>query len=64
VIALWVGAAFCALAALTSWILSRGQRTSEPTAMSDRERERLMLEDSELATAGLVGIEAEQSRSR
>ena len=64
VIALWVGAAFCALAALTSWILSRGQGTSDPTAMSDRERERLMLEDSELATAGLVGIEIEQSRPR
>ena len=64
VTALWVGAAFCALAALTSWILSRGQGTSDPTAMSDRERERLMLEDSELATAGLVGIEIEQSRPR
>jgi hypothetical protein len=57
-----VGAGFCALAALSSWVLSRGRRTIEPGAMSDSERERLMLEEAELATAGLVGIEAEQSR--
>jgi len=32
--------------------------------LSPRARAPLMLEDSELATAGLVGIEIEQSRPR
>jgi predicted MFS family arabinose efflux permease len=62
VTALWVGAGFCALAALFSWVLSRGRPAAEPGAMSDSDRERLMLEEAELATAGLVGIETEQSR--
>jgi predicted MFS family arabinose efflux permease len=61
--ALWVGAAFCVLAAVISWILPRGGRASAAAAtLSARERERLMLEDAELATAGLVGIKADQPR--
>lgn len=61
--ALWVGTAVCALSAVCSWVLSRGDRMTASDAMSRPERERLVLEDAELATAGLVGIEAEQPHS-
>jgi predicted MFS family arabinose efflux permease len=61
VTALWVGVAVCTLAAVNSRLLSRRDEAPPPGAMSAGERERLMREDAELATAGLVGIEPEQS---
>jgi predicted MFS family arabinose efflux permease len=60
VVALWVGTAVCALSAAASWVLSRGEQSTSPHALSTPDRERLALEDAELASAGLVGIEAEQ----
>ena len=59
VTALWVGTAVCALSAGASWLLSRGAQTTAPDSLSARERERLALEDAELAGAGLAGFEAE-----
>jgi MFS family permease len=61
VAALWVGTAVCALSAGASWILSRGQKGVSPQALSAADRERLALEDAELASAGLAGIEADSS---
>jgi hypothetical protein len=60
--ALWVGTVICALAAGVSWLLSRGRAPISPQALAAPERERLALEDAELATAGLVGVEAELQR--
>jgi MFS family permease len=57
VTALWVGTAACALSAAASWLLSRGAGSVSPQAMSAVERERLVREEAELASAGLVGIE-------
>ena len=59
VIALWVGTAICALSASASWLLSRSQSPISAQALSEPERARLAIEDAELATAGLVGVEAE-----
>jgi hypothetical protein len=44
--ALRVGAAICALSAVRSWLLSRGDRMRSPAAVSGAERERLMLDDA------------------
>jgi MFS family permease len=62
VTALWVGAAICAITAVLSWLL--GTRDADdsaaaPEALTAVQRERLALDDAELATAGLVGIETE-----
>lgn len=57
--ALWVGAAVCAVAAVASGVLSSDGPPAHDV-IPDVERERLMLEESELATAGLVGIENQQ----
>ena len=60
VTALWVGAAICTLSALSTAVLGRGDRSvSDP--ISEAARDRLMLEDSELATAGLIGVESDLS---
>jgi MFS family permease len=60
VTALWVGTAACVISAAASWLLSRGVDGTSPGAMSASEREAMVVEDAELASAGLVGIEAEQ----
>jgi predicted MFS family arabinose efflux permease len=60
VVALWVGTAVCVLSAAASWVLYRGEQSTSPHALSIPDRERLALEDAELASAGLVGIETEQ----
>jgi MFS family permease len=57
VTALWVGTAACALSAGASWLLSRRRQTASPLALASPERERIALEEAELASAGLVGIE-------
>jgi hypothetical protein len=59
VIALWVGTAFCALSAAASWSLSRAALAESPGALSASDRNRMAVEDAELASAGLVGLEAE-----
>jgi hypothetical protein len=59
VTALWVGTAICAASAGASWLLSVRQAPISPQALAESERERLAIEDAELATAGLVGVEAE-----
>jgi MFS family permease len=64
VTALWVGTAICALSASASWLLSRRQAPVSPRALAEPERERLAVEDAELATAGLVGVEAELQTPR
>jgi MFS family permease len=61
VTALWVGTAACALSAGASWLLSRHRETPSPLAMAAGERERIALEEAELASAGLVGIEGERA---
>jgi MFS family permease len=61
VTALWVGTAACALSAGASWLLSRRRETPSPLAMAVGERERIALEEAELASAGLVGIEGERA---
>jgi predicted MFS family arabinose efflux permease len=57
VTALWVGTVICALSALATALLSRGQATAAPDPVMDR----LAQEEGELAAAGLVGIEGEQT---
>jgi MFS family permease len=61
VTALWVGTAACAISAAVSWSLSRRREMASPTAIDAGERERIALEEAELASAGLVGIEGEQA---
>jgi MFS family permease len=61
VTALWVGTAACAISAVVSWLLSRRRETASPTAIGTDERERIALEEAELASAGLVGIEGERA---
>jgi MFS family permease len=61
VTALWVGTAACGISAMVSWLLSRRRETASPTAIDAGERERIALEEAELASAGLVGIEGEQA---
>jgi MFS family permease len=61
VTALWVGTAACAISAVVSWLLSRRRETASPTAIGTGERERIALEEAELASAGLVGIEGERA---
>jgi hypothetical protein len=61
VTALWVGTAACALSAGASWLLSRRREVPSPLAMAAGERERIALEEAELASAGLVGIEGERA---
>jgi predicted MFS family arabinose efflux permease len=63
VTALWVGTAACALSAGASWLLSRRRETPAPGAMAADERDRIALEEAELASAGLVGIEGDATRS-
>jgi predicted MFS family arabinose efflux permease len=63
VAALWVGAGACALSATLSWLLSRGEPTMSPQALPAAERERLVREESELASAGLVGVEGEETHA-
>ena len=64
VTALWIGTAICALSASASWLLSRTQVPISPQALAEPERERLAVEDAELATAGLVGVEADLQTPR
>jgi MFS family permease len=64
VAALWVGTAICALSACASWLLSRTQAPISLQALAEPERERLAVEDAELATAGLVGVEADLQTPR
>jgi hypothetical protein len=54
---LWIGAGICALSALGSWLLGRGIRTPPPGAMAQDALEQLIREESELASAGLPGIQ-------
>jgi hypothetical protein len=61
VTALWVGTAACAISAVVSWLLSRRRETVSPMAIGADERERIALEEAELASAGLVGIEGERA---
>jgi MFS family permease len=58
VIALWVGTAVCAVSAGTTCLLSyrAGTRSLPPADMADR---RLALDDAELSSAGLVGVESD-----
>ncbi len=60
VTALWVGSVVCALSAGASWLLSRGEDMMSPQAMAPADRMRLAVEEAELASAGVVGIEGEQ----
>ncbi len=64
VVALWVGTAACAISAVVSWLLSRRREAPSPMAMDAGERERIALEEAELASAGLVGIEGERGLRR
>jgi predicted MFS family arabinose efflux permease len=64
VTALWVGTAACVISAAASWLLSRGVDRASPGAMSSGERDAMAVEDAELASAGLVGIEGEQRPTR
>jgi predicted MFS family arabinose efflux permease len=64
VAALWVGTAICALSACASWLLSRTQAPISLQALAEPERDRLAVEDAELATAGLVGVEADLQTPR
>ena len=58
VTALWVGSSVCALSALASAALARASSPESPLALSASEREHLALEDAELGSAGLVGVES------
>jgi hypothetical protein len=42
-------------------LLSRRAEIASPSAMAAHERERISLEEAELASAGLVGIEGERT---
>jgi MFS family permease len=58
VVALWVGTAVCGISAATSWLLSYrvgGRRQSPP----DTAGRRVALDDAELSSAGLVGVESD-----
>jgi MFS family permease len=59
--ALWVGSAVCVFSAGGSWLLSHGENTMAPEAMAAADRRRLALDEAELATAGVVGIEGGQT---
>jgi predicted MFS family arabinose efflux permease len=59
VAALWVGTAACVISAAATFLLSRGGERVSPSAMGVAERERMVREEAELASAGLVGIERE-----
>lgn len=59
VAALWVGTAICTLSAGASWLLMRGHSSISPQAITTPEREQVALEAAELASAGLLGVEAE-----
>jgi MFS family permease len=60
VVAMWVGTVVCAFSAVASWLLSRGAEAISPQAMAAVDRDRIITEEGELASAGLVGIEGEQ----
>ena len=57
VTALWLGAAISAISACVSWTLSRHAGRASPRALSPAERRRLAVEDAELGSGGLVGVE-------
>jgi predicted MFS family arabinose efflux permease len=59
VTALWIGAAICVVSAAASWLLTPRQKTISPRALAESKRGRLAVDDAELATAGLIGIEGE-----
>ena len=58
VTALWVGTGVCAISAAMSWLLSYGAggRRQRPLDTADR---RVALDDAELSSAGLVGVESD-----
>jgi MFS family permease len=56
VTALWLGSGVCAIAAVSSWALSRGGGMSAATTR-DAELERLAMESAELGVAGVMGVE-------
>jgi MFS family permease len=60
-VGLAVAGAICALSAVVSAVLARGRPGPATSTMADAARERLILEDAELASAGLAGIEIEDS---
>jgi len=57
--ALWVGTGICALSAVTSGLLTARDRPVDPGARDGSFLRNLAVEDAELASAGLVGIEGE-----
>jgi predicted MFS family arabinose efflux permease len=59
VTALWVGTAICGLSAVASALLTARDRPADPGARDATFLQNLAVEDAELASAGLVGIEGE-----
>jgi predicted MFS family arabinose efflux permease len=57
--ALWVGTAICGLSAVASALLTARDRPADPGARDATFLQNLAVEDAELASAGLVGIEGE-----
>ena len=57
--ALWIGAGVCATSAVVSWILGRGAAVAPSDPLGDAERDALVREEAELASAGLVGVDTE-----
>ena len=60
VAALWIGTIICALAAVLSGLLSRGEQPRNTDAQDESTRRDLAVEDAELGSAGLTGIDAER----
>lgn len=58
VIALWAGAAICAISACGSSLLSSRWSGRTPNAAAPGDR--VAVDDAELAAAGLVGVEARE----
>jgi MFS family permease len=57
--ALWVGTAICALSAAASALLTRGGSAVGPGPQDDSSTQALAMEDAELGSAGLFGVEDE-----
>jgi MFS family permease len=57
---LWVAGGVCAISAAISWVLVKDERAPASIAIPEHERDQLILEEAELASAGLSGAEIDQ----
>jgi MFS family permease len=63
-VGLAVAGAICALSAVVSAVLARGRPEPARSGATDAARQRLILEEAELASAGLAGFEIEDATAR